>query len=67
MKGAFLLTVLSFVLLAQTETAAAATAFVGPSDKFAFLTAVHYVADPGETNDAEIALHAAYGAPWPPS
>jgi Ca2+-binding RTX toxin-like protein len=52
-ERAFLLTVLSFVLLAQTEMAAAATAFVGPSDKFD-ADAVHYVADPGETNHVTI-------------
>jgi Ca2+-binding RTX toxin-like protein len=53
MRG-FLVAVISFVLLAQTETAAAATAFVGPSDKFGGLTAVHYVADPGEANQVTV-------------
>jgi Ca2+-binding RTX toxin-like protein len=51
MKRALLLAGLSLVLLARIETAAAATAFVGPSDKFTDSAAVHYVADPGEAND----------------
>jgi Ca2+-binding RTX toxin-like protein len=53
-KGAFFLAGVSFVLLARTATAAAATAFVAPSDKFADAAAVHYVADPGETNHVTI-------------
>jgi Ca2+-binding RTX toxin-like protein len=53
-KRGFLLAGLSFVLLAPIETAAASTAFVGPSDKFADAAALHYVADPGETNDVTV-------------
>jgi serralysin len=53
-KRAVLLAGLAFVLLTQTATAVAATAFVAPSDKFAGADAVHYVADPGETNDVTV-------------
>jgi Ca2+-binding RTX toxin-like protein len=54
LKAAFLLAGLSSILLAQTETAVAATAFVAPSNKFANADAVHFVADPGETNHVTI-------------
>jgi Ca2+-binding RTX toxin-like protein len=53
-KRAFLLVGFSFVALTHAGTAVAATAFVGPSDKFADAAAVHYVADPGETNHVTI-------------
>jgi Ca2+-binding RTX toxin-like protein len=53
-KRALLLAGLALGLLAQAEAAAAATAFVAPSDKFPDAAAVHYVADPGETNHVTI-------------
>jgi Ca2+-binding RTX toxin-like protein len=54
LKRAFLLAGIAFVLLTQAETAAAATAFVAPSDRFADAAAVHYMAGPGEANRVTI-------------
>jgi Ca2+-binding RTX toxin-like protein len=56
MRRGFLVAVISFVLLAQADTATAATAFVAPSDKFDDAAAVFFVADPGETNHVTIDL-----------
>ena len=50
MKGPFLIAGVSLVVLAHAGTAAAATAFVAPSDTAPEGKAVRYIADAGETN-----------------
>jgi Ca2+-binding RTX toxin-like protein len=56
MKRRSLTSAIVLVFAGQASAALASTAFVGPSDKFPDHGAVHYVADPGETNKARIAL-----------
>jgi Ca2+-binding RTX toxin-like protein len=55
-KRALLLAGLSLAFFGNAAAAVAATAFVAPSDKFADRSAVHYVADPGETNRATVGI-----------
>lgn len=55
-KGALLTAVLWPALFVQTPTSEAATAFVAPSSALRDLDAVHYVADPGETNDVAVTV-----------
>jgi hemolysin type calcium-binding protein len=54
MRRRSLIAAVVLVFAGQASTASASTAFVGPSDKFPDGAAVHYVADPGETNDVRI-------------
>jgi RTX calcium-binding nonapeptide repeat (4 copies) len=56
MKRRSLIAAIVFVFVGQASTAFASTAFVGPSERFPDHGAVHYVADPGETNKAKIDL-----------
>lgn len=55
-KGMLLAGLLTLALFVQTPTSAASTAFVAPSSVLRGIDAVHYVADPGETNDAAITV-----------
>ena len=50
MKSAFLIAGVSLIVLAHAGAAAAATAFVAPSEKAPGSEAVRYIADAGETN-----------------
>jgi hypothetical protein len=54
MKRRSLIAAVVLVFAGQASAAFASTAFVGPSDKFPDGAAVHYVADPGETNVVRI-------------
>jgi Ca2+-binding RTX toxin-like protein len=50
----FLFAALSCSALSNVTSALGATAFVGSSDKFADFGAIHYVAEPGETNHVTV-------------
>ena len=56
LKSALLASVFTLALFIQTPTATAANAFVGPSSVLRGIDAVHYVAEPGETNDVTITV-----------
>lgn len=55
-KNALLAGVVSMAFFAHAPTSAASTAFVAPSEVLRGSDAVHYVADPGETNDVTITV-----------
>jgi hypothetical protein len=56
LKSVLLAGVISLTFFMQTPTSGAATAFVAPSSVLRGQDAVHYVADPGETNDVAITV-----------
>ena len=55
-KNALLAGVISLAFFAHVPTSAASTAFVAPSSVLGTSDAVHYVADPGETNNVAITV-----------